>query len=115
MLSPKLSKRKFIYYLIISKHYITFNLYLIVFIILSLQDKFQIYQKYHVYHIYHVYLPEFMKDKTNDHLINHLKKGKNKNILFQFLVSKFEDGTDQSYNLNIKEYLSYKKLYERRR
>ena len=70
---------------------------------------------YQKYHIYHVYLSEFMKDETNDHLINHLKKGKNKNMLFQFLVSKFEDDTDQSYDLNIKEYISYKKLYEGRR
>ena len=56
------------------KHYINFNLYLIAFIILLFQDKFQMYQKYHVYQ------SEFMKDKPNDHL----KKGKHKNILFQF-------------------------------
>ena len=70
------------------KYYINFNLYLIAFIILLFQDKFQMYQKYHVYQL------EFMKDKSNDHLINHLKKGKNKNILFQFLVRKFKDDTD---------------------
>ena len=58
------------------KYYINFNLYLIAFIILLFQDKFQMYQKYHDYQ------SEFMKDKSNDHLINRLKKGKNKNILF---------------------------------
>ena len=51
-----------------------------------------------------------MKNKSNDHLINHLKKGNNKNILFQFLLSKFEDDTNQNYDLNIKEYGLYKKI-----
>ena len=49
ILTPKLFKRKCIYYLIISKHYINFNLYLVAFIILLFQHKFQMYQKYHVY------------------------------------------------------------------
>ena len=49
-----------------------------------------------------------MKDKTNNHSINHLKKGQNRNIIFQFLVSKFEDDTEKSYGLNVKEYASYK-------
>ena len=35
-------------------------------------------------------------------LINHLKKGKNKNILFQSLLRKFKDDSDQNYDLNIK-------------
>ena len=60
-----------------------------------------------MYQKYHVYQSEFMKGKSNDHLINHLKKGK-KNILFQFLLSKFEDDTDQNYDLNMKEYGLYK-------
>ena len=49
-----------------------------------------------------------MKDKTNNRLINHLKNGQNKNTLFRFLISKFEDDTEQSYDLNIKEYVTYK-------
>ena len=66
------------------------------------QDKFQMYQKYHVYQ------SEFMKDKSNDHLINLLKKGKNKNILFEFLLSKFEDDMEQNYDIKVKEYGLYK-------
>ena len=63
-----------------------------------------------MYQKYHVYQSEFMKDKSNDHLINHLKKGKNKNILFEFLSSKFEDDTEQNDNLNSKEYGVYKNI-----
>ena len=58
------------------KYYINFNLYLIAFIILLFQDKFQMYQKYHDYQ------SEFMKDKSNDHLINGLKKEKTKIYCF---------------------------------
>ena len=49
-----------------------------------------------------------MKDESNDYLINHFKKGKNINIMFHFLLSKFEDDTDQNYDLNIKEDGLYK-------
>ena len=49
-----------------------------------------------------------MKDKTKNHWINHLWKGQNKNILFQFLVNKFEDDTDQCHDLNITECRLYK-------
>ena len=55
-----------------------------------------------------------MKDKTKNHWINHLWKGQNKNILFQFLVNKFEDDTEHSYDLNIKEYVSYENTMKQR-
>ena len=70
-------------------------------IILLFQDKVQIYEQYHVYQ------SNFMKDKSNDHFINHLKIGKNSNILFEFLLSKFEDKKEQNYDLNVKEYGMY--------
>ena len=78
-------------------------------IILLFEDKFQMYEQCHVYQ------SKFLKDKSNDYLINHLKKGKNQNILFEFLLSKFEDEKEHNYDLNIKECGLYKKLYERRR
>ena len=61
-----------------------------------------------MYEQYHVYQSKFMKDKSNDHFINHLKIGKNSNILFEFLLSKFEDDTEQNDNLNFKDYGVYK-------
>ena len=56
----------------------------------------------------HVYQSKFLKDKSNDYLINYLKKGKNQNILFEFLLSKFEDEKEHNYDLNIKECCLYK-------
>ena len=55
-----------------------------------------------------------MKDKTNNYWINHLWKGQNNNILFQFLVNEFEDDTEHSYDLNIKEYVSYENTMKQR-
>ena len=71
-------------------------------IILLFQDKFQFYEQYHVYQ------SEYMNDKSNDHSKNRLKKSVTPNILFKFLLNKFEDENNQDYDLNVNEYVLYK-------
>ena len=50
-----------------------------------------------------------MNDKSNDHSINRLKKSVTPNILFEFLLNKFEEKNNQDYDLNINECDLYKK------
>ena len=49
-----------------------------------------------------------MNDKFNDHSINRLKKSITPNILFEILLSKFEDKKVQNYGINLNEYDLYK-------
>ena len=56
-----------------------------------------------------------MNDKSNDHSKNRLKKCVTPNILFKFLLNKFEEKNNQDYDLNVNEYDLYKKISERKK
>ena len=50
-----------------------------------------------------------MNDKSNDHSINRLKKIVTPNIIFKFVLHKYEAENNEDYNLNVNEYDLYKK------